>query len=46
MKGSKTFDESQDLRKRIDETLTEEEFNQRENGPKEIVVTVSNLSLG
>ncbi|WP_432411161.1 patatin-like phospholipase family protein [Rasiella sp. SM2506] len=45
MKGSKTFGESHNLRKLIEKTLTEEEFNQLKQGPKEIVVTVSNLSL-
>jgi len=45
MRGSKTFGESQNLRDLIEKTLTEEEFNQLKQGPKEIVVTVSNLSL-
>lgn len=45
MKGSKTFGESQNLRNLIEETITEEEFNQLKQGPKDIVVTVSNLSL-
>ncbi len=45
IKGSKTFGESHNLRRLIEETLTEEEFNILKQGPKEIVVTVSNLSL-
>ncbi len=43
--GSKTFGESHNLLKLIRQTLTEEEFIVLKNGPKEIVVTVSNLSL-
>ena len=45
MKGSKTFGESQNLRELVEETFTEEEFNQLKQGPKEIIVTVSNLSM-
>ncbi|MAZ73302.1 MAG: patatin [Flavobacteriaceae bacterium] len=45
MKGSKTFGESQNLRNLIEKTFTEEEFNTLKQGPKEIVVTVSNLSM-
>lgn len=44
-RGSKTFGESHNLLKLIRQTLTEEEFTVLKNGPKEIVVTVSNLSL-
>lgn len=44
-RGSKTFGESQNLRKLIAETFTEAEFDQLKSGPKEVVVTVSNLSL-
>ncbi|MGB5370270.1 MAG: patatin-like phospholipase family protein [Flavobacteriaceae bacterium] len=44
-RGSKTFGESHNLLKLIRQTLTEEEFTILKNGPKEIVVTVSNLSL-
>ncbi len=44
-RGSKTFGESHNLLKLIRQTLTEEEFIVLKNGPKEIVVTVSNLSL-
>ncbi|MDT7830727.1 patatin-like phospholipase family protein [Pricia sp. S334] len=43
--GSKTFGESHNLHKLIKETLTQEEFDTLKKGPKEIVVTVSNLSL-
>jgi NTE family protein len=45
LRGSKTFGESHNLRKLIEKTFTEEEFNLLKQGPKEIVVTVSNLSL-
>ena len=44
-KGSKTFGESYNLLDLIKRTFTEEEFNTLKNGPKDIVVTVSNLSL-
>ncbi len=44
-RGSKTFGESKNLLKLIRNTLTEEEFHVLKNGPKDIVVTVSNLSL-
>lgn len=44
-KGSKTFGESHNLLKLIKNSVTEEEFNTLKNGPKDIVVTVSNLSL-
>ncbi|MGB5555008.1 MAG: patatin-like phospholipase family protein [Flavobacteriaceae bacterium] len=43
--GSKTFGESRNLLELIKNTLTVEEFNDLKNGPKEIIVTVSNLSL-
>jgi len=43
--GSKTFGESHNLLDLIKNTLTIEEFEKLKNGPKEIVVTVSNLSL-
>ncbi len=42
--GSKTFGESHNLLKLIKNTLTVEEFEILKHGPKEIVVTVSNLS--
>ncbi len=45
MRGSKTFGESQNLRNLIEKTLTEAAFTKLKNGPKDIVVTVSNLSL-
>lgn len=45
MKGKKTFGESLNLRKLIEKTLTEIEFNNLKASEKEVVVTVSNLSL-
>jgi len=45
LRGSKTFGESQNLRKLIKKTFTEGEFNQLKESKKEVVVTVSNLSL-
>ncbi|MEN8799901.1 MAG: patatin-like phospholipase family protein [Flavobacteriaceae bacterium] len=44
-RGSKTFGESHNLLQLIKNTLTKEEFIVLKNGPKDIVVTVSNLSL-
>lgn len=44
-RGSKTFGESHNLLQLIKNTLTVEEFEILKKGPKEIVVTVSNLSL-
>ena len=44
-RGSKTFGESRNLLKLIRQTLTPEEFNTLKAGKKELVVTVSNLSL-
>lgn len=45
IKGKKTFGESLNLRKLIGETFTESEFNNLKTSEKEVVVTVSNLSL-
>src|SRR5690625_4893660 len=45
LKGKKTFGESHNLRKLIGKTLTREEFDELKNSGKEVVVTVSNLSL-
>ncbi|MCM4154601.1 patatin-like phospholipase family protein [Gramella sp. AN32] len=45
LKGSKTFGESENLKKLISETFTEEEFEQLKKSHKDVVVTVSNLSL-
>ncbi|OAD91916.1 patatin [Aequorivita soesokkakensis] len=45
LKGKKTFGESLNLRKLIEKTLTETEFNNLKASEKEVVVTVSNLSL-
>ncbi|AFL81792.1 putative esterase of the alpha-beta hydrolase superfamily [Aequorivita sublithincola DSM 14238] len=44
-KGKKTFGESLNLRKLIEKTFTENEFNTLKASEKEVVVTVSNLSL-
>lgn len=45
IKGKKTFGESLNLRKLIEKTFTETEFNNLKASKKEVVVTVSNLSL-
>ena len=45
MKGKKTFGESLNLRKLIEKSVTEIEFNNLKASKKEVVVTVSNLSL-
>ncbi|NJB35754.1 patatin family protein [Croceivirga sp. JEA036] len=45
MRGKKTFGESENLRKLIRNSITREEFEALKNGPKNVVVTVSNLSL-
>lgn len=45
LSGSKTFGESEHLRQLIKNTFTKEEFQVLKADPKEIVVTVSNLSL-
>ena len=45
LRGSKTFGESHNLKKLIKETLTELEFNEIKASKKDVVVTVSNLSL-
>ncbi|SDE23133.1 Patatin-like phospholipase [Pricia antarctica] len=44
-KGAKTFGESHNLHELIKNTLTREEFNDLKQGPMEIIVTVSNLSM-
>tara|TARA_R110002020_G_scaffold21009_7_gene71426 strand:- start:7873 stop:8778 length:906 start_codon:yes stop_codon:yes gene_type:complete len=44
-RGSKTFGESLNLLELIKKTLTEDEFRELQQGPKDIVITVSNLSL-
>ena len=44
-RGSKTFGESHNLLQLIRNTFTPEEFQKLKSGDKEIVVTVSNLSL-
>ncbi len=45
LRGSKTFGESFHLRSLISNTLTQREFEQLKSGDKEIIVTVSNISL-
>lgn len=45
IKGKKTFGESLNLRKLIEKTFTEVEFDNLKASAKEVVVTVSNLSL-
>ena len=45
LRGKKTFGESNNLRKLISEALSIEEFELLKKNAKEIVVTVSNLSL-
>ncbi|MBC2840469.1 patatin family protein [Robiginitalea sp. SC105] len=45
MRGSKTFGESHNLLKLIKDTITPEEFYTLKESHKELVVTVSNLSL-
>lgn len=45
LRGSKTFGESHNLKKLIEETLAVEEFNELKQSSKDVVVTVSNLSL-
>lgn len=45
IKGKKTFGESKNLRKLIEQTFTLEEFDLLKKSVKDVVVTVSNLSL-
>lgn len=45
LRKSKTFGESHNLRKLIKKTFTEEDFELLKSSNKEVVVTVSNLSL-
>ncbi len=45
LKGRKTFGESFHLKKLLEKTFTREEFEELKQSPKEIIVTVSNLSL-
>ncbi|CAM4254646.1 patatin-like phospholipase family protein [Gillisia limnaea] len=45
IKGKKTFGESLNLKKLIRETLSPEEFEELKASQKDIVITVSNLSL-
>jgi predicted patatin/cPLA2 family phospholipase len=45
IRGSKTFGESNNLRRLIERTFTKEEFNELRKLKKDVVVTVSNLSL-
>jgi len=45
LRGSKTFGESKNLRKLIENTLTPEEFKTLQLSTNDVVITVSNLSL-
>ena len=45
LKGKKTFGDSYNLKKLVERTFTREEFERLKAGPKEIIVTVSNISL-
>ncbi|TMM57186.1 patatin-like phospholipase family protein [Maribacter algarum] len=45
LQGKKTFGESENLRNLIRESLTVEEYQELRDGPNDVVVTVSNLSL-
>ncbi len=45
LKGKKTFGESENLKKLILNTVTEEEFEELKASKKDILVTVSNISL-
>jgi predicted patatin/cPLA2 family phospholipase len=45
LRGKKTFGESDNLRRLIRESLTVAEYEELRNGPIDVVVTVSNLSL-
>lgn len=45
LKGRKTFGDSFNLKKLLKNTLTREEFEELKAGSKDIIVTVSNLSL-
>ncbi|MDX1542667.1 MAG: patatin-like phospholipase family protein [Christiangramia sp.] len=45
LRGRKTFGDSFNLKKLLKRTFTREEFEELKAGPKDIVVTVSNLSL-
>jgi predicted patatin/cPLA2 family phospholipase len=44
-RGSKTFGESKNLRKLMKNTLSEKEFLELKNSSKDVIVTVSNISL-
>ncbi len=45
LRGKKTFGESENLRELIRQSITIEEYNELREGPNDVVVTVSNLSL-
>jgi len=45
IRGKKTFGESENLRKLIRNSITQDEFEELKQGPKDVVATVSNLSL-
>ena len=45
LKGQKTFGSSHNLKKLLEKTFTREEFEELKSGKKDIVTTVSNISL-
>ena len=45
LRKKKTFGESKNLRKLIEKTFTEADFNTLKNSDKDVIVTVSNLSI-
>ena len=45
LRGSKTFGESHNLKKMIDNNMTDNYLKQIKNSPKNVIVTVSNLTL-
>jgi len=45
LRGSKTFGESYNLKKLIDNNIDDEHLQQIKNSPKNVIITVSNLTL-
>lgn len=45
IRGRKTFGESANLKQLIRKSVTEQEFDELKAGPKNVIITVSNLSL-
>ncbi|MUP46343.1 patatin-like phospholipase family protein [Gramella sp. BOM4] len=45
LRGHKTFGDSMNLKKLLEKTFTRDEFEKLKAGPKELIVTVSNISL-